>query len=313
MEETSLNLAAFSELNAAYGALPMVVVVFDLKTAKVAYANKAASKFFGASQDQLTQRTTSSFVKSLSLENQQIFKEAAEKSEPVGFSFEKGLGFNSPNGMAYVHGCVMRLDDQFFDHPFVAVYFHEWNDAIARTSAPVVEAPQAEMAVSDFSNEAITDKLTGLTTRRILLKELEDHIMRAVNGEMGFTLIMTDLDRFSDVNSGSGSAAGDRVLKEFVDRMKRELRGPDKIYRVGGEEFVIILPNVEYAGAAFSVAERLRRAVELEPVAGFRITASFGLTPWDKSMLAPEDVLSVAEQAIERAKESGRNTVCKAA
>ena len=119
-----------------------------------------------------------------------------------------------------------------------------------------------------------------------------------------------DVDRFKRINDTHGHAAGDAVLEAIAARIRTCLRTFESAYRIGGEEFAILLSGVE-AGEAAEVAERLRQALRSEPVNDLRVTMSFGV-----ATLSPaggfdeEELFARADAALYRAKSSGRDRVC---
>ncbi len=160
---------------------------------------------------------------------------------------------------------------------------------------------------------AVTDSLTGLHNRRYLTGHLDNLVGRANAGGKPTSLMMLDIDFFKKVNDTFGHAAGDDVLKEFANRLRRGLRGIDLAGRFGGEEFVVAMPDTD-AEAAQMVAERLRKFIAEEPfpiqngAQRLAVTASIGVTtsrPPDKA----KDMLERADQALYAAKHAGRNRV----
>lgn len=158
---------------------------------------------------------------------------------------------------------------------------------------------------------AMTDELTGALNRRAL--HARAPALQAQAGAAGETLalLVTDLDHFKHINDSHGHAAGDEVLRQVVALLRAQLRRDALLTRVGGEEFVLLVP-VQDAAAAQRVAERLRAAVGRQPVqvAGqaLRVTASIGIT-----LLAPDEPLDAAlaraDAALYRAKTGGRDRV----
>ena len=175
-------------------------------------------------------------------------------------------------------------------------------------------ADLARMVVNEMELRqlALTDSLTGALTRRGLEQRLETEQARGQRNDHAITLLALDLDHFKSVNDRFGHAAGDVLLRRVVEVCRGNLRGGDVIGRIGGEEFVIMLP--EMAGRrAVQVAERLRLAVQGIAIAHgaetLRVTASVGV-----AMLAPDDrtvqqALHRADMALYAAKEHGRNCV----
>jgi len=160
---------------------------------------------------------------------------------------------------------------------------------------------------------ALYDPLTGLNNRRFLENHLATMLDNARVRRTPLTLMILDIDHFKRVNDTYGHDCGDEVLKNFADRLRGIIRGGDLLCRLGGEEFVIVMPNVEL-GAAARIAERARQAIEQEPFvidAGGRaipVTTSIGVAE-----RGPDDDTSTlyrrADRALYRAKSEGRNRV----
>ena len=161
-------------------------------------------------------------------------------------------------------------------------------------------------------NDAAHDGLTGLANRRSALARLDAEIAQAHRRGQPLTLMTLDLDHFKRVNDDYGHAAGDRVLTEFANVLRESLRLGDLGARIGGEEFIALLPQTE-ALAALQVAERIREQCEALRVssdegAAIQFTISIGLA----ELSAGDDgaaLLARADRALYRAKHSGRNRV----
>jgi two-component system cell cycle response regulator len=161
---------------------------------------------------------------------------------------------------------------------------------------------------------ALTDDLTGLHNQRYLNAHLQTTLAKAELTRKPVSLMMLDIDFFKRVNDSHGHAVGNAVLKELARRMVRNLREFDMAARVGGEEFIIVMPECEPEIAA-KVAERLRRVVADTPFdvgseAGpLNVTVSIGVT-WTSGDVQPGDVLiGEADRALYEAKRGGRNRV----
>jgi two-component system cell cycle response regulator len=161
---------------------------------------------------------------------------------------------------------------------------------------------------------AITDALTGLFNRRDMESHLGALVEQASARGKPLTALMLDIDYFKSVNDTYGHDAGDDVLREFATRIRKSIRGIDLACRLGGEEFVIIMPETDVAVAA-TVAERLRRRIASEPfviaagAAKLEITISIGVATRDVSDDNAAAILKRADQALYRAKRDGRNRV----
>ncbi len=161
--------------------------------------------------------------------------------------------------------------------------------------------------------QATRDPLTCVWNRHAILDALERETSRAAREASSVGLIMVDLDHFKQVNDTHGHLAGDAVLREAARRMQLCLRSYDLVGRYGGEEFLVVLPGSSGANAV-ELAERLRWVIGHEPVAAWNlsisITASLGVIAFDQGMkLAPEEMIRLADAALYRAKENGRNRV----
>jgi len=138
-------------------------------------------------------------------------------------------------------------------------------------------------------------------------------VAEALQSGRGLSLLVADIDHFKQVNDTYGHDGGDVVLKEFAARMRRNTRGIDLACRLGGEEFVIIMPDTDIA-RAYQVGERLRACVAAEPFQitpdlRIRVTASVGLATLERVDDTPETIFKRADNALYAAKRRGRNRV----
>jgi two-component system cell cycle response regulator len=165
---------------------------------------------------------------------------------------------------------------------------------------------------------AVTDALTGLNNRRYLDNHLKILFNRSLTRGRPLSVLITDIDRFKQVNDTHGHDAGDEVLREFAARIRSTVRGADLACRYGGEEFVVVMPDTPPEVAA-TVAERLRAAVETMPFTlrdsgvALNITASFGISSRLETVETPEHLMKQADRALYEAKNAGRNRVVAAA
>jgi diguanylate cyclase (GGDEF)-like protein len=162
----------------------------------------------------------------------------------------------------------------------------------------------------DLYTRAVQDGLTGLWTKRHFMSEARMAMEASRRYGDPLSLIMVDVDHFKKVNDTHGHVAGDKVLQGVAEILKKKVRG-GSAFRYGGEEMAVLLPKADLAGAA-QVAERLRVALEAKKIAGIKVTASFGVAQLDDSVSEPPLFVEKADQALYRAKETGRNRVCSA-
>lgn len=160
-----------------------------------------------------------------------------------------------------------------------------------------------------LEHEARTDALTGLPHRRSLRRALDSALYQAERDghQVGFAMI--DLDDFKRVNDSLGHPAGDAVLVEFTERAQRVLRSGEAIFRYGGEEFVLLLPDADIAGAK-AAAERVRAAVaESAFGCGARVTCSIGVAASSGRDVDADTLLAAADAALLAAKREGKDRV----
>ncbi len=160
---------------------------------------------------------------------------------------------------------------------------------------------------------SITDSLTGLHNRRYMEGHLKTLVSEAIRTGRSLSMLVADIDHFKAVNDTYGHIAGDAVLREFSVRLKRNTRGVDLACRLGGEEFVIIMPDTDITHA-YQVGERLRACVASDEFMigegrNVRVTASVGIGTLETPDDTPEVMFKRADSALYIAKRRGRNRV----
>lgn len=159
---------------------------------------------------------------------------------------------------------------------------------------------------------ATRDALTGLFNRHFLSNHLTAAMESARQNHKPASLLVLDIDYFKNFNDSHGHIAGDVVLKEFAERIARNIRGIDLAARFGGEEFVVFLPDTD-KDAALAIAERLRREVAETPFTHegqfFDVTTSIGVATLDDSITSVTDFIRRADIGLYEAKAAGRNRV----
>ena len=169
-------------------------------------------------------------------------------------------------------------------------------------------------AATALEHLAHVDSLTGLINRRGLERELAIELERTRRDGDAFSAILADCDDFKKVNDQLGHAAGDVVLKQLAQRLRDTLRPSDRIGRLGGDEFLVLLPQTRVAEAV-AIAERLRLAVT-DSIMSFgneaiRVSASFGVVPVDPEVLSLEEIIGRAHSALAASKAGGKNRVAR--
>jgi diguanylate cyclase (GGDEF)-like protein len=164
----------------------------------------------------------------------------------------------------------------------------------------------------EHRGEAVIDSLTGMLNRKALMNRVSEVTQQSqVTGEP-VGVILGDLDRFKAVNDSQGHAAGDAALTDIAYLMRKQLRAFDFAYRIGGEEFLILVPGADSQECA-AIAEELRRAVAADTLGdGTSLTISFGVAASGRGGgFDYERVFAAADAALYEAKSGGRNAVCE--
>ncbi len=160
-------------------------------------------------------------------------------------------------------------------------------------------------------DEAILDPLTGLLNRHALRPRFIEISMQARLTAQPVCLLLCDVDGFKAVNDGHGHDRGDAVLRDIAYELRKRLRSFELVYRLGGEEFLIVLPGMDI-DAGKQVAERLRAAVQDARPTGISVTISLGLSAAWGEQVDYDLLFKAADEALYEAKRSGRNRIISA-
>lgn len=164
---------------------------------------------------------------------------------------------------------------------------------------------------------AIKDPLTGLYNRRYFNEKLEEELSRSRRTQLPVSLIFLDIDHFKKYNDNNGHPMGDVLLKMFSQVLKKTSRKNDIVCRIGGEEFVIILPHTDQMGAAIK-AEKLRRVITATPFPHGEkqplglVSSSMGVSEYPSHAHDGEELVRAADEALYQVKSAARNRVCLA-
>ena len=171
------------------------------------------------------------------------------------------------------------------------------------------EVTELRRTERELEHRASHDPLTGLPNRHRLHQELQYAIEHAAQTGGGLALLYLDLDGFKAINDRYGHDAGDRLLHEAARRLQQGLRQGDLMARVGGDEFVALLPGCSDAGAARAIAESLRACLNPPcalPEGSFRMDASIGIACFPADGSDPDTLLAHADRAMYAAKRNSR-------
>lgn len=184
--------------------------------------------------------------------------------------------------------------------------------AVALLSSLSTRIRNADEQISDLSDKAMKDPLTGLLNRRAFNDRINEEADRTRRYGDPFSLIMIDLDKFKSINDSFGHDTGDAILAWVGRLLNEHTRAADSAYRIGGEEFAILCPS-----SSGEVTQKAARRL-IDVVAGARPPVSFDLTVTMSAGYAtapidgrrPDELFQKADQALLRAKREGRNRVC---
>lgn len=170
--------------------------------------------------------------------------------------------------------------------------------------------------IDKLAQQANHDDLTGLANRRFLMQQARLELARAIRYQYPLSLLMLDIDHFKKVNDQHGHLSGDMVLKQLGQELKLFLREHDLVGRIGGEEFVMLLPETSLDDAT-AIAERLRQSVEKLTLSilneqAITITVSIGVASAMEEEQNLDNIWQTADERLYQAKTSGRNRVITA-
>lgn len=198
--------------------------------------------------------------------------------------------------------------DDYIAKPFDPPELH----ARLQIGRRILDLQDKLLAASDeLRFRATHDTLTGVSNRAAILEILRREQSRQQREAGSFGVILVDIDHFKEVNDVHGHLWGDTVLQEAANIMQASVRPYDVVGRYGGEEFLIVVPHSD-ASSALIVAERIRKAIAAKtipsPKGQIRVTASFGVAaPSDANRVEMQQLLQMADEALYRAKQNGRN------
>lgn len=214
-------------------------------------------------------------------------------------------------GIVYFSGKITR---QAFEHAKEELKERQRAESALKTVNEELQkhVKDVEKLQAELRDQAVHDPLTGLYNRRYLDETLSREILRAKRDNDPLSIIVADIDHFKSINDTYGHQIGDLFLVEVAQLFKRVVRGSDLVYRYGGEEFVLVLPETTVDSAKMRAEEiRLKCAQLIVQHEGKKlgITLSFGVANYPVNGEQGEEIILKADHALYDAKRMGRNQV----
>jgi diguanylate cyclase (GGDEF)-like protein/PAS domain S-box-containing protein len=207
--------------------------------------------------------------------------------------------------------CETKTGRRYWGQVLIAV-LREEGDEISGYSVVLRDVTERKVSSDNLARLLTTDHLTGVSSRAHFFEIAEAEVARAERHGRALSVVMLDADYFKRINDTAGHQAGDEVLKRIAGEAKGLLRTSDTVARLGGEEFVLMLPSTT-TSEAVAVAERLRVAVErarIDTAVGrLKATVSLGVATLSHATPTLQSLLAAADRALYDAKRAGRNRV----
>ncbi len=208
---------------------------------------------------------------------------------------------------------IIRKEGDCIWAEFSAQAFCDDNGALTHIDGLVLDITERKKRHAHLCRMANRDGLTGVYNRRRFMEKLQESFRQACESHHPLSLIMIDVDYFKTVNDRFGHVAGDQALKRIASACRKGLRDRDILGRLGGEEFAVILWDVDRI-RSLQIAERLRKNVEKDVLCiaddVIKTTVSIGLCTLNSGVSDVQGLLKAADKALYRAKREGRNRVC---
>ena len=268
---------------------------------KIAYVNPAFEKLMGYQADEVVGENPK-------------FLQGPETDDKTRYQIRQAMRENI-SIRTQILNYAKDGSELWMDINFVPLF--DDNDTLVYYVAIERDLTELKKLQFELEDMAKTDSLTGMATRQAFMQRANGEFNRARRYNRPLSIIMIDLDHFKSINDKYGHAAGDNVLSQIGMKCHSSLRDSDFLGRIGGEEFVLLLPDTTQASAVL-VAERMREelcntTVYLDKQNTLNITASFGVASMKKDDPDFKDMLHRADVAMYNAKHDGRNQVTSAA
>ncbi len=272
--------------------------IMDLATLRFTYVSPAVAGIYGATVEETLAQGVTDVLPPESLETvlkvlgEELALDATGKADPKRLRTIEVEEYRQDRSRVWIENVLSFMRDE-----------HQRPVAIVGVSREVTKRRRLE---EDLRNLAVTDPLTGVYNRRHFLEELQREMNRSGRCACPVSLIMLDIDHFKEVNDRFGHEAGDRVLKELSEMIRKRIRASDLLARWGGEEFLILLVDTNLRPAV-KLAEDLLQQMQAGTFSAIgRVTASFGIAE-HRAGEGVDKLLTRVDNLMYQAKNGGRS------
>ncbi|WP_300450461.1 EAL domain-containing protein [Accumulibacter sp.] len=275
--------------------------------------NPGAEAIFGYLADEVVGQVTPT----LWHDSDEIAATAATLSRDLGFHVEPGfdalVARARNSGEADEREMIgVRKDGRRITIRLAVTVMRDAQGTLGGYLATIVDITQHKDAEASIQRLAHFDSLTGLPNRSLLAERARHDLARAQRGREALALMFLDLDRFKNVNDSLGHRIGDALLIQLAERLRRAVRDEDTVSRLGGDEFIVLLPNTDADGAAHVAAKLLDITAPAYRIEQHELncTLSVGIAIYPADGKSFEALSMSADTAMYRAKQRGRNGYC---
>ncbi|WP_333482165.1 sensor domain-containing diguanylate cyclase [Buttiauxella sp. WJP83] len=226
---------------------------------------------------------------------------------------EADIALLESNSSSVYEAKIVHHDGTLRDGVFHKAVFRDNQSEVAGIVGIMMDITERKAAEETIRNMAFVDPLTGLPNRRMMLEQLGQMLALCQREKRKLSLLFIDLDKFKAVNDQHGHEAGDWLLKQVACRIQSVLRISDIASRIGGDEFVVLLPAISHTEEAVLVAEKIRSWLEkpfiMDTGVALDISSSIGVVMYPDHANNARDLLLLGDEAMYRAKKGGSNAV----
>jgi len=267
-----------------------IMLIINPETGKIIRVNNAAINFYGWSQKELMNMNITD-INMLTIEEVKSRMQLIKSKSKAQFFFEHQLCDGTVKDVEVHSGSIMI----------------EGKKMLLSIIHDITKRKQAEKKIEHF---AYFDSLTNLPNRKMFSEKLNEVILRSKENNSKFALFFMDLDSFKNINDSFGHFVGDQLLIKISERLKRDMREGSKVFRIGGDEFAIIVENILSYEEVSIICNRILKQLEKPFIINkneFFSSASIGISIYPENGLNAEALLTNSDKAMYRVKKSGKN------